>query len=840
MMTSTILAATQQPPDPALGRMAGPPPKKKRKRAGTGGANDDCFACSTRGAKCDRKRPYCTQCIEIGKECSGYKTTLTWGVGVASRGKLRGLTCPIANKNADGTDVSAVELEARRRRKSSTSQIKRENGTKRPASPGSYAGGARDTETTADFGEGLKATQTYPFPNGPSAGWQSLAGESSIWQRRTDDIRHQSANLRLPSIQTGFDAPIDPLKSAQSMSSYSDAAFYSPVEYPHTPSSLAFPEPLTHSMSAPFPDSASTMNADHYHASGSTATETFPGSAQSQAEFAQSQSGFTANGAVHEQATLELLPGVFYDGSTDVPTPISTITFNPLGSELDGEADDIEDIKAEDDNNQVSVIDARFSSPFFQVSPRLRQLINYYDRHICPFLVTFDNTENPYRKHILQFALQNEGLQHAIAALATNNFRMRTKELRQKPGHVEELDDNIFNPNFTLDPSGPTQEESCYKQMSINHLNMRLADNRSAQDDSVLATLLILCLFHVCDSGFSKFKTQLAGVQKLLSLRHPNTQSEFTRWVEMFFTWFDVMTSTVNDREVQIKGDSLAMLDFNANLGAMEHFSGCDGRLFKLIARLGRLNLLAQGRPVRASNSGAQTPRPTNWWRKPSPSRISSLLPSDYANMDGNGWGAPILPPTSPEPEADPSLDRSDFWSEWHTTRSRLETWTHPPHPPSTTSPLDQADLYHINESFRLAALLYTERLGSPLLPSSAPPFQNLVTRGLTHIASLRVTSCVNKFLLWPLFIIGTESVDEGHREIIRVRCKDVAEESGFFNNMNTLFVLERVWMEVGSNVMGMEAEEVRARRRDSEAGEGQAFRWRKAMDRVDGEYIVI
>jgi len=102
----------------------------------------------------------------------------------------------------------------------------------------------------------------------------------------------------------------------------------------------------------------------------------------------------------------------------------------------------------------------------------------------------------------------------------------------------------------------------------------------------------------------------------------------------------------------------------------------------------------------------------------------------------------------------------------------------------------------------------------------------------------------VNKFLLWPLFIIGTECVDGRHRDVIRGRCKDVAEESGFYNNMSSLYVLERVWMEVGSNVRGMEAAEVSARRRDSEASVlgryGQAFRWRKAMDRVDGEYIVI
>ena len=71
-------------------------PRKRRRRTPAGGAADDCFACVKRNTKCDRRRPYCSQCLEVGKECSGYRTHLTWGVGVASRGKLRGLSLPVA------------------------------------------------------------------------------------------------------------------------------------------------------------------------------------------------------------------------------------------------------------------------------------------------------------------------------------------------------------------------------------------------------------------------------------------------------------------------------------------------------------------------------------------------------------------------------------------------------------------------------------------------------------------------------------------------------------------------------------------------------------------------
>ena len=81
---------------PSSSELSTVPLRKRRRRAPASGASDDCFACTKRNTKCDRRRPYCSQCLEVGKECSGYKTQLTWGVGVASRGKLRGLSLPVA------------------------------------------------------------------------------------------------------------------------------------------------------------------------------------------------------------------------------------------------------------------------------------------------------------------------------------------------------------------------------------------------------------------------------------------------------------------------------------------------------------------------------------------------------------------------------------------------------------------------------------------------------------------------------------------------------------------------------------------------------------------------
>jgi len=513
------------------------------------------------------------------------------------------------------------------------------------------------------------------------------------------------------------------------------------------------------------------------------------------------------------------------------------------------------------------LFDQRFSSPFFQLSPRLQSLMEYYDKNVCPFLVTFDDSNNPYRKHILQLAVHNEGLQHAIAALATNNIRMRKEPLPRQIGFIEEITDAF---DGTSSSNGPSAEEINYKRMSIDQLNRLLADTRAAQDDSVLATLLILCLFHVCDSGFSKFKTQLAGVQKLLSLRNSSSGlSEFTGWVQMFFVWFDVMTSTVNDREMQVTGESLDMLDYSTNFGALEQFSGCDGRLFKLIARLGRLNLLSQRRPIRRQDGSMCVPRPPfSAPRQISYQTGSASIPADFNQLDGNGWGFPIMfsdehgdsPKTADAFGNTSELDdRAEFWADWNDVREHLLAWRMEDAPISPSSPprasLDQQqheagqrDLLHINESFRCAALLYTERLGHPDMPSSAPALQTHVTQALSHITALNIDSCVNKFLLWPLFIIGTECVDSAHRGIVRARCIEIQKESGFYNNISSLEVLERVWRADDASAHGWHdfADGSLGRQQQHSCGAErrgcnvQAFRWRRAMDRVDGEYLVI
>lgn len=835
-------------------------PKKRRRRAPATGATEDCFSCKKRSIKCDRRRPYCGQCVEIGKECTGYRTTLTWGVGVASRGKLRGMSLPIvkspstttatrkeSTSSASGTTVAN---NAGHHSTSFNSRASADFGIHSPTSPMSPASIYSAPQEYQYFGP----TSPIPIPS-PSTPlgfhMQSPGDHFDMIHSFASKIRRPSQLSRGPlqRLHTSIHLPFDEgglSASTASLGTYSDSDFPSPGEYPHTPADeFPFADPSIPRYSPMHSyDQAPMGSMDGFFHEAPRSLPMADDMSSSVSSDQSLQDYVEANSAQQNMGPI-VFHDVFAEG--DVSSSYTALQ-QPAFSFLPSEGTSLSSYGS--GPLSLDVLSLTTSIPqslaiASPLSPRMLSLMDYYDKFICPVLVAFDGPSNPYRMHIIQLAMQNEELQNAIAALATNNMRMRGglegKRL-SAPGDYRLVPQHAYSQMTTRElremHGQATSEEKHYKTQSIALLNRKLVDINGSQDDSVLATLLILCLFHVCDSGFTKFKTQLAGVQKLLAMRDRTVQSEFVGWIELFFTWFDVMTAAVNDREIEVRGDSLDMMNLTANLGALEHHSGCEGRLFKLIARLGRLNLLSQNRPVRDNDDTPQS--------SPRPKKLNDFYSFNFDHIDGNGWGTPIVEFQDPFASAreDP---RSPFWVEWNDVRIRLQEWEFGAPGENAADSCDatssmlamspnEAALLHISESFRYAALLYTERLAHPTLPAGALNFQNLVAQGLFHISQINITSCVNKFLLWPLFIVGTECVDPEHRAIVRQRCVEIQRESGFFNNLSGLEVLERMWQDDDEWVDG----DMQGSRPGPFGTLQQAFRWRKAMNRIDGEYIVI
>ena len=850
--TESAKAELEQPAPPATS------PRKRRRRAPATGAADDCFACQERQSKCDRRRPYCSPCLELGKDCSGYKTTLTWGVGVASRGKLRGLALPIAKskraaQSMDEDDGKKSSGPQKLAKLSSTRQSPDtlDHQLRSPTSTTTFASSSTPTKYNfVSMDPNPASSTTSPMHPPPNVDWRtppSFAQNRETQPVRKRPRRHTLQPLQVPSMHPARDYGTMPM-TASVVGGYGHHDFgLSSQISPMVPNFTGYGivSPVYKDFSAqPVADSTCQPHFFAGHEAVGWSRDNIGSTLGSE----QSSHGFSH----HDDFYPDVGPMGHSLSTHSDYQPQETI--GSPNAKYSTFTDHLPSLVPDDVGDHTSLtIPRMLPSLSIGNTPKLQFLIDYYDKVISPVIVAFDGPTNPYRSHILSLAVESETLQHAIAALSASNLRMRrghnplsTNRSSQslipsshdhsvrKSSIAHSLMDAGIDCLPQTSTNEPSNEELYHKGASIKALNAQLADPDRRKDDSILATLLILCLYHICDTGVGKFKTQFAGVKKILALRGgtKGNNSKATNWLTVMFTWFDAMTASVNDREEQLDGDELDTQACKGDEWALENLAGCDGRLFKIIAKLGRLNLLSQSKPV-ADKSPRSSISPTiNAQQLPSTGpKSQDYYSMNHNRFDGNGW-APLIDDESPE-----SDNRAQFWKEWTDVRERLHDWQldNSMSPPAEG---DRRDLYHISESFRYSALLYTERLAYPHLPSVHPNFQNLVTQALTHITNVKS----DVFLLWPLFITGTECVSEQGRYLIRERCLDIQKDSGFFNNISGLELLEKIWRDDDTSdeqLPGMGNTLPLPINEFSTVG-GHGFKWRKAMERVDGEYIVV
>ncbi|KAI2789920.1 hypothetical protein POX_d05419 [Penicillium oxalicum] len=825
---SDTMARTSQEPAKTKGKSrktdpGAAPIRKRRKRTVVSGAPDDCFACAKRGARCDRRRPYCSQCLEMGRECSGYKTTLTWGVGVASRGKLRGQKLPVMETESEPSTTAASGGAPRRPASSSqsppTTQIPPSS---RPTPVAAPPMGMTMANTMLDPGlmGGIDSDPRYGYP----ASTHPELSASMAWA------------LDMPDPHTWTNVPAAPPQIS----------------------------------GLPIPNRPMVVN----RSSPSLASE----------------------------ASMQYAPTLSPEASFSAP--VWPVTQSWPATQPNFSAEEVDEEFERDDSHQSILWDSGHSPSYSQMllarsvgrTPRLRYLISYFAEVIAPMIVAFDTPTNPFRIQILRLAQDSPALQEAIATLATSNLRQRRERNHTSTGRTlparmssmahRALTEEAFQDRYGISvPEGYAREENHHRGMAVKALNADLADPRRRLSDSVLATLLILSLFHGCDTGVAEFRTQFEGVTRLLAIRmrHSPVISDDLKWFIRMFSWFDTLTATTNDRDVQLRGKCLEISSITDGEWGLENLAGCDGRLFKLISQLGRLNLLSQDKqPTESRPADVSVPTaslPPNMvfpgWNTVTP----GVAPDSHYGQ-GYSSAASNMPPNNDQTRRPSS---PAFWTEWYSLRQRLESWRFdPPSPlhasfpspplsnseasswttsassfpssaaatasapaPSTTYQVaaeNLHDVYQISECFRHAALLYCERLAEPSLPSSHARIQHLVRLAMHCLCTVQS----DVYLLWPLFIVGSECVQEDHRAAIRARCKDISKDSGFVNNLSCLELLEKIWADHSEEtpypVYPSDMGTPPLQNGNGRAPSSQAFRWSRAMQakRGDGEYMVV
>ncbi|KAI0123049.1 fungal-specific transcription factor domain-containing protein [Xylariales sp. AK1849] len=785
--------------------------RKRRRRAPAGGAADDCFACIKRNTKCDRRRPYCSQCLEVGNECSGYKTQLTWGVGVASRGKLRGLSLPIA-KSPPVTAV-AKKTPTRSRANTASSQWS-DHGCSSPTSSHrddiDLHGGHPASMPTTPFGtfhDFTRFSQGEPMPPATPTSWGGLSYPTSLAGHEHPKMHRLNTSLgHFPIINDGLSSSVDSLSDVDYTLSPLSQFSRDELPYMHSPT-LMYESYTGHS--SPVPQSPVSAIMIDQRAPTSCPSLVYAPSEPS-SSLGSHHDGFehqmNASRLLGDHDTLSIRDMDHYSTS---PTTASYWTPS---------------IAREDDAAAAAAVIAAiapYESQSVQVSSELIAkmpfFMDYYENIMCPSMVLIDGPTNPFRDHVLRLASSSRSLQHAICALSACNLRMKRKLSLGQHGR-DSPEKFVSEQADSQSEDLPLSEEFQHRNLAVHLLNQQLNDPSKSCHDSVLATILLLCHYRMVESGIAKFATQFAGVKKILGMRNsaPYQASNDSAWMEAIFTYFDAISASINDREAQLDNSFYGVPNDTHLLPAgAENWIGCDRELFKTISKLGRLNLLSQHRPVTHAMTS-----PTGHLSIP---RVSSPLGSPLGNtfkqnsqlgdffslgvqaprFDGNGFTTQL-----DEDEiiasglcASPSYDdqRSTFWREWKEARNALQSWEFDSSRiiaslPGTLTSTQIRDLGSLSEAFRYAALLYTERLASPNVPSSHNNFRNLVSQVVYYATSLESGGSAEKFLLWPLFVAGSECVNELQQNIVRNKCRDITSRSGYMNNLSAIEVLERLW----------------------------------------------
>ncbi|KAL1879066.1 hypothetical protein VTK73DRAFT_7392 [Phialemonium thermophilum] len=822
--------------------------RKRRRRAPAGGAADDCFTCSKRNVKCDRRRPYCSQCLEIGNECSGYKTQLTWGVGVASRGKLRGLSLPIA-KAPPVSPVNPVKKPAARPRAGSNVVSGQWNEQEEQCP-------REDAEPHIE--QQQPAVPPTPFPaydlcqmsspeNAPSithSNWAAMHFAESLPTSENCQYHGRPVPLSLPGTGEMLSASLDSMGDMDYMSPLSHSYQRDDISFIQSPTLMYDSFPGHGSPISPSPVSGMMIEPPRPPTSCPSLVYAPSEPSSSLHSHIESYDVQTSRKLMNECDTL--VPGTPDVDVYSTSTQSQGAFWAPFVPEEETAANSVPE------HSPIpwpSAFQPRTLSVSSDLIAKMPFFMDYYENTMCPSMVLVDGTNNPFRQHVLHLAASSRSLQHAICALAACNLRIKRK-LSLGQHRREDLGEKRLDLSPDSIGDGPPEDQSLleeyqHRNLAVHLLNEQLNDPEKARHDSALATILLLCHYRMAESGIAKFHTHFAGVKKILGMRRssPFPPTGSSAWMEAIFTYFDAITASINDREAQLNVRGYGVFGETQLLppGA-ENLVGCDRELFKTIFRLGRLNLLSQGRPVQSVQSGSVTrgqslrcESPLNFPLGHSlklgpsqrPSHINIEPRMQGHRFDGNGFHTgideDILSPgalPSPSPYED---HQSAFWREWKEARSALQSWEFdsqrvvmellPGSSASSTVPTSSApgsnpalgmrssatsplirDLASLSEAFRYAALLYTERLANPSVPRTDNSFRNLVSQVVYYATSLESGSSAEKFLLWPLFVAGSECVNELQQNIVRSKCREIMGRSGYMNNLAALDILERLW----------------------------------------------
>ena len=725
--------------------------------------------------------------MDIGKDCTGYKTTLTWGVGVASRGKLRGLSLPIANSakkaNASGDDGKDQSTSAPKREVSPTSNPEHLHKTR---SADMHLHGFHDS---GSLGVGFYPSSAYnptspiPVPMPPS---QNMWGQVDFNQPLESYNAFAGKQMRMPMrpnplrrIQTAPAHPYEESVYSTPSSAFSDSDYPSPKDFPATPEDYSIPEPYVGSYSESYPGPPEQLHGADY--GYGEPPRSYPTSTVFAMPAMSTSMHSSSNFSVLPSSTSPTAFGDLLQCNNFTPTNETAHAFSvPQGGDQDYFSDGFSDFSVSHVPSSWPAHEPTEPPGLRTLPPRTRFFLQSFDQAICPLLVAVDDRRNPYRLHVTTLISTNMPLQYAMAALVINQTRRR-RSSGQSATHRAAT---------SLEPSADEME---YRAKATEAFNTALRHTHAVSTDAILIALLMLCLLSLAETGFGKFKVGLVGVRRLLSSRATDKGSESTlaKWATQWFIWLDIIASVATPTVGGEDERFVEMLHTSASLGSLEYVANCQGRLYRMVAKL------------------------ADWSMS-----TSRLTPAkDYY---GHSKGSSV------------QLEQtSTFWAPLQQVQVRLNSYAN--HPNFHSHDADPVIVDHLEATFRHAAAIYAERQSRSMSEVSSPSMQGLVAEALSAIAAIPANSSISQFLLWPLLIVGSECVDATDREHVRRRV--AASTTGMsVGGFSCADVLIKIWSLLDTGFIDDESGETESSWPGLDVLGARAPIWRQAMTTMSYE----
>ncbi|KAJ5658286.1 fungal-specific transcription factor domain-containing protein [Penicillium longicatenatum] len=345
-------------------------------------------------------------------------------------------------------------------------------------------------------------------------------------------------------------------------------------------------------------------------------------------------------------------------------------------------------------------------------------LLSHYDRVICPHQIAqpVDSSENPYRLYVLPLAYEQIGLLYAVLALSACHL-----------GHLK--DENYLYEAVAVD----------YRLKAITELSVAIrkvcsGDFSGDDRDGLFATIQILLLHDICESGISSHGAHISGAMSISSQLMLDQRLSISDERTVFFlgnlAWLDIIRAFSAPGRLYFSQKLREKLLSLCNL-RFESVNGCPRELVLL---------------------------------------IGEVLEHAKAHSTGN-------------------LEIEEYSDNLRSLINKFYTWDS-----SRCFYPDENPLWLcVTEAYRHTCILRTRRLLDENESAVEPCIQESVTAILDSIASIPGSSPLIELLVLPLFMAGADCLSPHSRHYILLRLGEIKARSEMgIAAPQTL--LEKVW----------------------------------------------